>query len=359
MKLFGVVFMKFERTTMAEDVSEEKTGDSTTLQFRPDNNESEITLVELILLFWKGKHIIAAVTTFVTILSVVYVLFIATEIFSSTSHFILKTGKSGTPGGLSQLAVLAGMPIGSSGGNVDPSDYLDIVIQDGNFMAVLFERKWFFNGDSLTLDEIFEVEPDTTVANWQHVHQMRKYNTIRNGNIITVRKDAKIGTLKLTTNTINPQLAYDLNKHTLDYISGFIRNTIQSQAKEKRVFIENRLLEVTRDLEQSEIALARHKERNIVTVSPHVSLETARLTRRVTINTELYIQLMKQLEAAKVEELDDMTLVQILKYPEVPYRRSKPERTKFVLAAFAGGLFIGCLTVLAKQQFKRLKNLKT
>ncbi|MDR0306153.1 MAG: hypothetical protein LBI42_04855 [Chitinispirillales bacterium] len=337
----------------AEQFTENNTAYPAMPQFGTNDNADEISLIELILLFWRGKLIIAATTLFFTILGVVYA-FVAPESFSSFSHFILKTGKSGTSGQLGQLAALAGMPIGSSGGSIDPSDYLDKVISDGDFLATLFARKWLFKGDSLLLDEILQIEPDTTIVNWEYIHHMRKYDQIRNGKIISIKKDAKIGTLTLTTNAPSPQLAYDLNKHTLDYISAYIRGSIQSQAKEKRTFIEERLREVTRDLDNSEVSLARHRERNFASISPHVSLEAGRLTRQVSMNQELYLQLMKQFEAVKVEELDDMTLVQILRYPEIPILRSKPKRKNIVIGAFGAGALIGCGLVFVWRMFPEI-----
>jgi|GEM_PF-868428 len=341
--------MDFENSMITKDIPENKTG-SGVPQFR-SNDLNEVSLLDLIIVLWRGKYVIIAITIFASITGVVCAL-IVPESFTSSSTFILKTGKSGASGNLGQLASLAGMPIGNSGGGADPSDYIGQIIQNGTFLATLYDRKWFFSGDSLMLDEILEIEPDTTVSNWQYVHLVQKYESIRKGKIISYSKDGKTGILSLTTNAPDPQLAYDLNKHTLDYIANYIRNTIQGQAKEKRTFIESRLREVNRDLEQSEVALARHKERNFITVSPHVSLETARLTRQVTMNTELYIQLMKQFEAAKVEELDDMTLLQVLRDPEAPIRRSKPQRTMIVMMAFGAGVFVGCFVVFGMNAVK-------
>src|SRR5690554_7168772 len=57
------------------------------------SNSDEISLIDLILILWKGKYIIAACTVIATVLGVIYAL-TATEIFSTSTTFILKTKRS-------------------------------------------------------------------------------------------------------------------------------------------------------------------------------------------------------------------------------------------------------------------------
>ncbi|KMQ51295.1 lipopolysaccharide biosynthesis protein [Chitinispirillum alkaliphilum] len=304
-------------------------------------SSDEISLIDLILILWRGKYIIIACTILATFSGVIHALR-APEVFTSTSHFITKTGRSGGAGNLGQLAAMAGVSM-DRGGRVDPSEYLDRVIQDQHFLTTFYERKWFFGGDSLPLEEILEIEKDTTVGNWQHRYHMAKLDRIRRGNIIDLSKDVRTGILTLRSNAPDPQLAYDLNTYTLDWISDYIRNSLQTQAREKRSFIEERLSEVRADLQRSENALARFKERNIMSTSPKVVVEEGRLTRQVTLNQEMYLQLQKQYEMARIEELDDQTLVQVVRSAEVPVRRSRPKRTQMVIISSLVGVLLGLL----------------
>jgi hypothetical protein len=58
---------------------------------------------------------------------------------------------------------------------------------------------------------------------------------------LSLKKDPKSGLLTLSSSAPDPQLSYDLNVFTLDFISSYIRNSLKSQAKEKRLFIEERI----------------------------------------------------------------------------------------------------------------------
>ena len=141
------------------------------------SNSYEISLIDLINILWKDKYIISTCTVITTILGVIYAL-IATEIFSTSTAFILKTKESGGKGSIDQLALLSGFGAGLHD-NVDPADYLDQIIQDKEFITKLLEKRWFFKGDSLLLEQIYEIEPDTKVPNWKYVFFMKKIETIR------------------------------------------------------------------------------------------------------------------------------------------------------------------------------------
>lgn len=303
------------------------------------STSDEITLIDLIRILWKGKYIIAACTVIVTALGVIYAL-IATEIFSTSTTFILKTKGSSGGGSLSQLASLAGINMGSNN-NIDPSDYLDKIVQDKEFISKLYEKKWFFKGDSLSLEQVFEIKPDTTIPNFEYVFFMEKIETIRKGKVLSINKDAKTGILTLTSNAPDPQLAYDLNLFTINYISNYIRNSLKTQAKEKRIFIEERIKETKEELTKAENALVEFKERNLASIAPKVALEEGRLMRNVTMNQEIYIQFQKQYELTRIEELDDQALVQVVKSADVPIMNSKPKRKMIVIFTFILGLFSG------------------
>ncbi|NLE04745.1 MAG: hypothetical protein GX638_08095, partial [Crenarchaeota archaeon] len=233
-----------------------------------------------------------------------------------------------------------------SSGNADPSDYLDKIIQDKQFILKLFDHRWFYQEDTLPLETILKINKDTLSANWQHIYMMSKVEAIRKNGLLKIRKDTKTGVLALTSKMPDPRLTHDINLFTLDFISNFIRNSIQTQAKEKRLFIEEQLKKVKAELQKSENNLTEYKERNIMSQTPRSMLEEARLLRQVNLNQEIYLQYHKQYELVRVEELDDQTLIQVLKNPEIPILRSEPKRKIIVVIAFIIGTIAGLISVI-------------
>lgn len=310
-----------------------------------DNNyNQEIALSDIVSVLWKNKITIIAITLASTIIAIVFALN-ANVIYSSNTIFITKTSNSNSSN-ISSLASLTGIPIGNNSNNIDPSDYLDKVLLDKNFLSEILMRKWFYNGDSLFLDQIFKIKKDTTQENWKYRYEKAKIDFLRKNELLYILKEKKSGLLTLTTNMPSPQLAYDINTFVIEQISDYIRNSLKSQAKEKRFFIQERILEVKSDLEKSENALALFKERNIMSSAPKVMLEEMRLTRAVTMNQEIFIQFKKQYELARIEELNDQTLIQILKSPEIPIKPVAPNRLKITVLGTLIGAFLSIFIVL-------------
>lgn len=303
-------------------------------------NSCEISLFSLIFILWKNKFIIAGCTFFTTVLGIIYAL-LAAEFFSSNTIFILKT-KGSSGGNINQLAAISGKNV-TFNNNVDPSDYLDKILQDKDYISKLYEKKWFFKGDSLPLEQIYKIVPDTSIQNWEYVYFMKKIETIRKGKVLSIRKDPKTNILTLSSNAPDPQLSYALNLFTINYISNYIRNSIKTQAKEKRLFIEERIKEFREELTKAENALAKFKERNFASTAPKVALEEERLIRKVALNQEIFIHFQKLYELTKIEELDDQTLIQIVKNPEVPVMRNKPKRKLIVIIFMGTGFSISSL----------------
>jgi uncharacterized protein involved in exopolysaccharide biosynthesis len=306
-----------------------------------NNQNEEISLKEIINFLDANKlGILITILTF-TIIGIIYAV-TAPEMFSTKTIFVTKTGTQNSSS-ISNLATMAGLSLSTNSNNVDPSEYLDKVIFDKAFLLDILNKQWNYNGKVVFIDQIWKLPNDTTVKNSEYIYEMSKINYIRNNKVLNVTKDRKTGILTLVVNFSDPQLAYDINKFVILKLSEYLRNSIKSQAIEKRVFIETRIKEVKADLETSENKLLNFKERNVITSSPKIVLEAMRLNRDVTLNQEIYIQYQKQYELASIEEKDIQTLVQVIQSPEIPISRSKPNRKIIVLIFFTIGSFVGCL----------------
>lgn len=338
--------------------TEEKISSKTNQKEAPENmihrakGLDDISIIDIILVLWKGRYAVISCTVIMTVLGILYALN-APEVFTTSSYFFIKNGKGSGTENLSQLASLAGFSLRSSE-NIDPSIYIDQIIKDREFAERLYNRKWFFKGDSLNLEQILKVKKDTTLENWQHIYYMAKIEAIRDDDLLSIKKDAKTGVLTLISNISDPQLTYDLNKYTLDFISNYIRNSIQTQAKEKRLFIQERLKEVKDDLQIYENKLINFRERNLMSKSPQLLMEEARLSRQVTLDQEIYLQFQKQYELVKLEELDNQTLLQIVRNPDIPAIKSKPKRKVIIAISLLFGLCLGLCSAIGIHVFPKL-----
>jgi capsule polysaccharide export protein KpsE/RkpR len=318
------------------------------------NRDDEINIQEVIAILWKHKIFIALITVIFTIGAIIYA-FTAPEEYTSTTLFVTKTSSGGTNQNLSGLASLAGISLGSQA-SVNPGDYLDKIAQDEKFLSPIIEKKWLYKGDSLYLDQIVKMKPDTTKPNWKYVFRQEQIELLREKMIIVTKEKVSAlktsGVLSLTVNMPSAQLAYDVNRFTINLISNYLKTSMTSQAKEKRVFIEQRIAETKPILEASENALAKFKERNSAGSSPDLMLTEMRLTRDLNINQELYLQYRKQYELACIDEKNDQTLLQVLRNPEVPLYKDKPKKKMILAGGLIAGFMLGCILALLIGRFK-------
>lgn len=341
---------------MSENIlsdTERMTQSSSTNFPRTNELDEQISIPDLIMILLRGKLIIITCIT-ISIISGILFAFFSPETFITRTIFFTKTNNKNI-GNLGQLAAFAGLNIGSSG-NADPSVYLDKVINDSKYISSLFNQEWYYKGDTLPLETILKIKPDTSLTNWKHAFLMKKILVFRKKRILSLKKDLKSGLLTLSAEAFGPILSYDLNLYTINYISSYIRKSIKSQAKEKRLFIGDRIKESKSELEKSENELAIFKSANLMSHSPQTILEETRLAREVAMNQEIYIQLQKQYELAKIEELDDQPLIQIVKSADIPIVKSKPKRKLILLFSSVIGFILGIIGVALHRMVYSYKN---
>lgn len=143
--------------------------------------------------------------------------------------------------------------------------------------------------------------------------------------------------------TREPQLSADIVNNITSELDKFIRTKRTTNASEQRKWIEGRLVEVKRDLEKSEGVLKEFRENNRRVIdSPQLLMEQDRLNREVQINSTLYIELKKQYELAKIEEIKNIPIINVMDPARPAARRESPKRFNIVLTFFSLS-FLGSL----------------
>jgi uncharacterized protein involved in exopolysaccharide biosynthesis len=158
---------------------------------------------------------------------------------------------------------------------------------------------------------------------------------------VSASKDKKTGVVTLITEFEDPKLSYDVNRFLIQELNDALVNRLNSKARANRVFIEERLAEVKKDLAKSEENLRRFRQSNRLRVDPEYQLEEGRIQRDLQINQEIYLQLVKQCEMAKIDEEKNIPVLDIIDSPLMPVAKSRPHRSRFLLSGLFGGLLLG------------------
>ena len=140
-----------------------------------------------------------------------------------------------------------------------------------------------------------------------------------------------------------PVFAKELAEVTLAELEALNRFYKSQTVNEKTSFIANRISSVEKDLEFSEASLKEFNERNRQISSPALQLEQGRLARDVEIQKGIYLTLKQQYELAKIEEVQEASIVQVLDKPQVSLGPTNKNLKLSVLLAGILGVGLGIM----------------
>ena len=168
-----------------------------------------------------------------------------------------------------------------------------------------------------------------------------------------VNLDNKTSLLTLEIETEDAQLSADILNYIVWQLDNFIQTKKTSSAGNQRIFVEGRLVEIKVELTIAENKLKDFREQNrMIVTSPELLLQQERLLREVIINTTIYTELKKQFEVAKIEEVKDIPIINVMDKARANAVRERPKRSIIVLSTF----FISLLCAVGIQIFRKTFN---
>ena len=170
----------------------------------------------------------------------------------------------------------------------------------------------------------------------------------------------------IRVSSFEAEFSRDLTKSILVELEELNRFYKSESVREKTSFIESRIKTVENDLKISEKKLKNFNEQNRLISSPSLQLEQERLQRDTEIQGGIYLTLKQQLELAKIEEIQESSIFQVLDKPQIPLGPYNIN-TRFTLtiSGFLGLLFSLSLAFFRgwvnndnKEERKKLRKIK-
>jgi len=305
--------------------------------------EDTISLSDILLTMAQQLKVIV-LTTFISVfLTFTYVQFIQQPQYVSWATVLLPENKMGNLGGLAGLASQFGVnvPTGSSADLSSPSLYPEL-LRSRTFAEKILDKEFYLDkyGKKLSLLAILthgnkatKVGRDRLIAD-----AINKLN----GDVLAFDQDAKSTFSVIKVTAEDPIFAKELADVVLAELEALNRYFKSESVSQKNTFIENRIASVEGDLEGSEQALKDFNERNRQISSPALQLDQERLERDVEVQKGIYLTLKQQSELAKIEEVQEISVVQVLDRPAIPFNPSNKNLILSVILSFilGGGLGI-------------------
>jgi uncharacterized protein involved in exopolysaccharide biosynthesis len=283
---------------------------------------------------WAERKRIAVVSLAAGLLAL-GISFLLPVYFKSSAVLLPETDKNKV-GSLSQIAGLASLAGVSMPGGSDISRLYPAILTSETVLRGVIEKEYTTEKFSRPVNLItyFDLDEPTPEENFDKALKILR-------NLMTTSLEAKTSIVTVTAEMREPRLAADVLNTVVGETDKFMRLKKTTNASEQRKWIEERLTQVEAELRSAEDALKNFRERNRrVGDSPQLLLEQERYLRDVQVKTTMFVELKKQAELAKIEEIKNITIVDVLDQATFPVKKERPHRGLNALVVFSAALVL-------------------
>ena len=308
--------------------------------------EDTISLSDILLILARQIKLILITPTIICSLAIIHVLFYTMPVYTSTSKIM----SSSSGGGVSQAAGLAaqfGFSIGA--GQSEQKWVYPEIIKSRTLARSMLKNKFDTNkfGLQKTLLQILTFGNKEPQMGMDTLQIMAIDNFL---GMINISENTKTGILTLKINAIEPNFAAGLNLALIEELDAHQRKYNKAKTSDTKQFIEERIIDIEKELMASEENLKVFMDRNRrIENSPALQLEQQRLGREVTVLTSVFTTLKQQLETTKIEEVKESDYVVVLDPPEMPLERSKPNKKLMVILSGILGIGLGLVLAFVRE----------
>lgn len=164
---------------------------------------------------------------------------------------------------------------------------------------------------------------------------------------ITATVSPKTGVVTVAATARDPVVAAALANAVLQSVNRFNLDMRQRQAAAEREFTQQRLDEARGDVGAAEDRLQAFLQANqLFRTSSRLSVEEDRLRRDVSAKQELYNTLVQAYEQAKLDQLRDTPMINVVSAPYVPVLPDPRGALRFALLGLIAGALCGAAAAL-------------
>jgi uncharacterized protein involved in exopolysaccharide biosynthesis len=309
---------------------------------RDGDREYNLKLLSMLrMLVTRAKLILGAAA--VSAALAVAVSFLVTPQYEARGRFAPEIAGSGQlPGGLAGLASQFGVNVSQGGLGESPQFYAELLRTQPVVQAVLLANYCTdyevgcSPADSVSLVAMLDVGHDRN-------ERRRLEEGLRElSERTSVSVDRGSGIVTVSALMPAPELAAHVVSNYLTLLDEYNSENRRSRARARRLFVEGLLDEARQALVAAEDSLTDFYERNREwQQSPALREKQGRIRRSLEMRQEVFVSLRRELDEARIAEVNDTPVLTILQPAVPPARKSKPRRLQWAWVSFVlSGLLV-------------------
>jgi len=302
-------------------------------------------------MFNKNINIFISVPLFTLLTTLIYVFWIADPVYTSISKVLPISEDGSSSNGFSGMAAQLGINIPLTIGGTVPWDeiYPEILKSNGLLNKALSEKYTTNKYGEMTLKEILIKEHSLT--KYQNEDQINRA-VIELRKMINILKDRISPVVTLEVSAFEPKFAANLSNRLIEKSGEIQRQLKTNRVRQKRLFIEERLVTVSSEMKKMEKVLREFREYNRnISSSPSLTMRVQEMGREIDLQNSLYVTLKTQHEKAKIDEVERDDMVQIIDDPNVPTKLTRPRRILSVMFSLFFGLFSSIFIIYFRENY--------
>ncbi len=332
------------------------------------SNEDIISVSDIFINLAEQLKVILFIPIIITFLLLTYSIYIELPEYQSEATLLLPNSSNSSPSGgaLGGIASQFGINVSNSTqADLSSPTLIPDILKSRKFAEIILSKEFKIEKYSKKLT-LLNIIHDKEQINEQNLEVLI---TSAMGSLKDMIKfgstKGAFKSIKIITN--DAKFSQELGYVVLEEIEKLNRLFKSQNTSEKLIFIEGRINAVETDLKFSEIKLKQFNEQNQQISSPALQLQLERLSRDVEVQKGIYLTLKQQLELAKIEAIQENSILQILDYPHYPiFAINKNYIRTIIMGIFLGlslGVVIGLLRsqinnsdIKGRKKIKRFKN---
>lgn len=306
---------------------------------RPDNLEiTSISLGEIVHRLSTSRRFVPALAGVGLVLGLVAGLVLPKVYVSEATLLPSSEDEGGLLGG--NLAGLAGtLGISLSGVNVPESHLFPAILKSERILRESLATP--IDSTNAALGTLYDHVADD--GDPEDVRLELAVQRVRQ-EILRVGLDEETGIVRVTVRMNDPHLANRANEIFLARLTGYLKHERTAQSRDNREFVEGRYKEAKTELSRAENDFAAFREANRkINNSPELLVSESRLYRAVRVQEEVFLELTRQYELARIEEQKATPVVEVLDPPTLHRMPGSPKLPIFAGIGLLAGAFLGSL----------------
>ena len=166
---------------------------------------------------------------------------------------------------------------------------------------------------------------------------------------VTTATNDRTGILTITVELPHAALSAQVARKLYEHLEQFNFATRRSAATERREFAEREVARTRAELANAENEMRAFLEANRAGLDvPRLSFQRERIQRRVSTMSDVYRNLVTELQEARIAEVRDLPVFTLVQTPFVPLDRVFPKRKQMTILGLLAGAALGIVWVAVR-----------